>query len=546
MRAALPTLLAAVILVTACGKQSEPHPATANPPAPPAAPSAPAAPSQSTDAAAASRFFDPKANPDASFGAPLDPHQLTPSQLQYGLAPKRDPHVTYAPDVILMEDGDKAIRMAASDGITWVFDASAPHVSEFEEGKIVFATGRAVGRIGRLERSGDSVIVRLAPVKITDVVTDGHFIVDGPFHPKDFIFYGAPDFPSVRDLKAPATQPAMAWGTVDEAHLVRTAFIPVAAAAAGVPSGPPTPAPPAVIGQAPPFNFTNDGIKTFPGLEIYPVAGSDTSIGVEFDFNKDGVYLKSTGKLILVGAWIRFELKISHSQITKFGIKLGGAAAMQLEFESKSAQDRFVNAYLVADPSIDMVLPTPVAGLPLSLSVHTKFVFKTGFSAKTSTLSGRARYTLSGEVFIGKEDGFAGIRPKVEAKPEIDLADTIDGISVGINSMNLTFSVEPMIGIGAFGFTTGVYASVLFGGDVVKQSSVAMVSCRKGWMRAEAFAGVGYQLSGPFWDFVNTLLRSFTKFQLDKDVHFAEEPKPHLSLMNEATSIPPHCASAGQ
>ena len=111
-------------------------------------------------------------------GTPLDPHQLTPSQLLYGIAPKRDPRVVYAPDVILMEEGDKAIKMAASDGMTWVFDAAAPHVNELQEGKIVFATGRAVGRIGQITRAGGTVSVKLAPVQITEVIHQGHFLID--------------------------------------------------------------------------------------------------------------------------------------------------------------------------------------------------------------------------------------------------------------------------------------------------------------------------------------------------------------------------------
>jgi hypothetical protein len=115
--------------------------------------------------AAGDRFFDLAHNRGAAVGTPLDPRRLTPSQLQYGIPPKRDPRVTYAPDVILMEQGDKAINMAVSDGMTWVFDAAAPHVNEFQEGRIVFATGGAVGRIGQITSQGDTVTVKLAPVQ---------------------------------------------------------------------------------------------------------------------------------------------------------------------------------------------------------------------------------------------------------------------------------------------------------------------------------------------------------------------------------------------
>src|SRR5579883_3010695 len=139
-------------LLGACGRHATPPPSTGVS-VPPLRGTA------GTTEVSSQGFFDAKHNPGAATGVPVDPRNLTPTQLQYGIAPRRDPRVTYAPDVILMEEGDKAIRLTASDGMTWVFDASAPHVNEFQEGKVVFATGRAVGRIGQLTRSGDTVTV---------------------------------------------------------------------------------------------------------------------------------------------------------------------------------------------------------------------------------------------------------------------------------------------------------------------------------------------------------------------------------------------------
>ena len=245
----------ATLLVCGCAK----HPAA------PAATSAPAAavpPTHSqpaADQAASDRFFDPKENPGAVIGEPVDPRKLTASELQYGIAPKRDPRVTYAPDVIVMEQGDKAIKMAASDGMTWVFDAAAPHVSEFEEGRIVFATGRAVGRIGQMTRNGATVTVRFAPVQITEVIQEGHFLVDSPIRTQDFVIYTAPDFPSIVDLGAPPDQQAMRGAADDEApHLFRTAFIPTQGVAPAIPGlGTPVPAPPAAINSAPPLSLGN-------------------------------------------------------------------------------------------------------------------------------------------------------------------------------------------------------------------------------------------------------------------------------------------------
>src|SRR5665213_3383209 len=147
-------LILASIMLAACGKQSPPtaHPAAAASSMPAAEKThAPAATDAGTipgsqQGESAESFFDPKNYPDAVQGSIVDPAKLTPSERKYGMAPKRDARVTYQDGIILMEHGDEAIREAKSDGMTFSFDAKAEHVGEFAEGKIIFATGRVVGR----------------------------------------------------------------------------------------------------------------------------------------------------------------------------------------------------------------------------------------------------------------------------------------------------------------------------------------------------------------------------------------------------------------
>ena len=491
---------------------------------------------------AADRFFDAKQNTGAAIGTPVDPHKLTPTQLQYGIAPQRDPRVTYASDVILMEEGDRAIRMAASDGMTWVFDASAAHVSEFQQGRIVFATGRAVGRIGQLLRSGNTVTVKLAPVQITEVIHEGHFLIDSDFDPQNLITYTAPDFPATLDLSKPSANKAL-WVQGDQApHLVRTAAVvapPVPAIGEAPQPGAvafPQPAPPPAIATPKPLNLSD-------AFKVYPLVGSDASVGLEYDYNSKGVYVKSSGRLRFQGASIRFALDITDAKIRKFGMELKGAAGMEFNFESHSAQDMFVNAHQLGELPIDMTLPIPVAGVPLALTVHTKFVLNTGFSAKTSTLAANAKYTLEGQLFIGWEDGSPAVTPTLKPKTETDFGQTAAGVSVGINSMALDFMVQPMVGIGAFGFNTGVYIGVDFGGSVVSQSSIA-IPCRAGYMTGKVYSGVGYQLAGPFVAFVNTVLSSFTSYRIDQSGTLI--PGPEADILNEVTQIPSGCASAAK
>jgi hypothetical protein len=144
-------------------------------------------------------LFDLKSHPDAIILHPVDPAALTESQRKYGVAPTPDPKVEYQPGIIIMEHGDQAIRSFGSDGLTWTFDASAPHVNEFQMGKIVFATGRACGRIIMLKPQGDTVKVILGPVQLTEIIRSGSFAMDAPLDLDKMIPYVYPDFPQSAD-----------------------------------------------------------------------------------------------------------------------------------------------------------------------------------------------------------------------------------------------------------------------------------------------------------------------------------------------------------
>ncbi len=144
-------------------------------------------------------LFDLKSHPDAIILHPVDPAALTESQRKFGVAPTPDAKVEYQPGIIIMEHGDQAIRSFGSDGLTWTFDASAPHVNEFQMGKIVFATGRACGRIIMLKPQGDTVKVILGPVQLTDIIRSGSFAMDAPLDMDKMIPYVYPDFPQSSD-----------------------------------------------------------------------------------------------------------------------------------------------------------------------------------------------------------------------------------------------------------------------------------------------------------------------------------------------------------
>ena len=515
--------------ICACSKQGG-HPAPA---AQPAAVTQNPSPAALPSGGSNDEMFDAKRYPNAVTGVALDPEKLTPSQRKYGVAPQRDNAVTYAPDVILMEQGDQAIQGYGTDGVTWSFDASSPHVSEFQEGKIVFATGRAVGRIGQLTRSGGTVTVKLAPVQINEVIQDGHFIIDSDIDSAKALVYEAPDFPAIIDFKAAAAQPT-AWDGWQEGRLFKTQF----------PGGLGSVQMPTLTPMVPPVG---QEVMSLSGgaLTAFPLHGSDSSVGVGFGYHKSGLNMEASGSIVLKDAHMKFALDVQHFKIVTAGMNLSGASSLKVKLQAWSnANEVTVNAYQIVELPSDVSISIPVGGVPLSLTFHTSFVFNSGFSAKQSVLTAEGEYTASGDIFIGVRDGVPQVIPFAHTSAKTSLASSVQGVSVGINSLALSFKVEPMVGIGAFGFNTGVYVGVSFGGSVVKQSNVALSQCRGGYMNGVLNGGVGYQLPAKFVAVINGILSVFTKYRITGSGHLFEVPDyPFMKLDEE---FPTGCASGGK
>ena len=542
----VPTLILICVLLAACGKQSSPleKPATAAPRAPAPAAEASQVPtgagveisSGSQQGESAESFFNPKNYPDAVQGTFIDPQKLTASERKYGIAPKRDSRVSYQDGVILMEHGDEAIREAKTDGMTFIFDAKAEHVGELVEGKIVFATGRVVGRIGQLTRDGDTVTVKLAPIALTDVIKKGTFLMDSSFSAKDLIFYTAPDFPNTidntankqsSDLRREISEPRFLLADLPQG------MSPLASGLGKNLSIMEPPKPPTL--PAPELNLT-------AGLKVRPAVGSDGGIGINFAYIKNGVVFNAYGQLVLPSPRVQFLLDIDSSGIKTFGIEISGSIGLRMSVEATSNVDRYINVDSTTVTPIDITLPCPIAGVPLALNFSTSFTLHTKFAAKSSVLTSSGSWNLDGTLFVGKKGGKdSSAIPDV--KNTSSLAANVSGVSVGINTIGGGVKIRPMIGLGAFGFMTGVFMGVTFSAEVGKQASEARMDCHVANGSATIDSGVGYKMPAAFAKLINGILSIFTKYRMDQQGTLIQGWGG--PLFNRYENIPEGCSPAG-
>jgi hypothetical protein len=541
-------------------------------------------------------IFDMKLHPDATVIHPLDPHTLSESQIKFGIAPKRDPSVEYQPDIILMENGDKAIKSVASDGMTWTFDANAPQVSDFQEGKVVFATGRAVGRVLSLKRQGDSVSVILGPIQLTDVIRNGNFEMNQAVDLNNMISYVAPDYPQPPDPDQTKISfnrhmppdhvdermvlsrvsrdgrwtPASMVQTLANGHrasfyktghywsaaavhtnrrangygvgyggvrMERTSGqalqMPGAPGVTGIqplkiPIQPMTP--PATLGQIP--------IVNLQGGKAIPMAGSDGGIGVEYDYDKNGLKLRASGYMTIRNSGIQFFLHIKNG-IQDCGVRLNGNVGIKLHVNASSAQDFKANFHKKLWLPIDLSIPLGGA-VPLSLTFNSSFLIETAFSAKTSVLNAEGDYSLGAGIEAGYWQNAWRVNVPHHATANTDLGNSVEGISVGINSIVMGFDVRTTIGIGAFGFTTGVYAGLRFSGTALRAPNIGF-PCRQGTIEADMDTGVGYSIPGWATDAINFFISPFTDKKIDRAGTFLRGPSQQLFQM--VTQIPAGCAT---
>jgi hypothetical protein len=534
----LATMLGAAL--ASCAKK--PAPASTDP----RAAGAPAATASAADAQLEAAFnagklqdmFDLSLHPGATITRPIDPHTLTPSQVKFGISPKRDPSVEYQPDVIVMEQGDKAIKSIAGDGMSWTFDANAPQVSDFQEDKIVFATGRAVGRVLALKKQGNSVTVILGPVQLGEVIKNGSFAYDGPINLDNMIAYSAPDYPEppvadetkTSDLYAP---PIM---HMDDAGAGR--FLWVQQLTPGILGKPQIP-----TQYVQDINTAQQVINDPPSVDIQDMASSvfatSTGVGMQLRYNKNGLNVKATSQISIRNSGLSFFLTFKNGAPDTFGLQIKGAAGVMLAMDASAAQDFKVNLHKTLYIPIDLSIPLG-GPVPISLSFAQSFTISTAFSAKTSVLNAKGDYGFSGGLVAGCWHGSCKASTPAEVHANTDIGQSAQGISVGINSLVMGASIRALVGLGGFGFSTGVYGGLRFTGTVLRSPDIGF-ACRQGTIESYIDSGIGYSIPQWVLSAINFFLKPFTSKTVNPAGSLIKGPS--LRIFNGNTQVPGNCAT---
>jgi hypothetical protein len=530
-------------------------------------------------------------------GHPVKFSEMTESERRFGIAPKRGAGVEYQDNIILMEHGDQAIRSFASNGLSWTFDANAPQVNEFQVGKIVFATGRAVGRVLALEHHGDQVSAILGPVQLTDLVKRGKFAYNQPLDLSQAIAYVAPDYPGAVNssmLQTPGPQAGVRrdsggwhvaqyyavsdtgkWTPITtvrgssaphfrKPRLLRTNFVPVQGGAIppNVP-GTPIPIPPVPVPTLPApsvpspgnlGNFIPSPIPyPFPNLPMIPFNGLQATACSDCGGLGIRMYQEQHG----VKVWISVVFHLDHPHVLFYAaienggivanLQLVGGGGVTVKLDAASYPQFQGNIHEIGLIPIDITVPIGGVFLPLSVNLSQSVDLQTAFSAKTSTLHGEGGISLNGEIMADYTNGWHITKPRAELKQ--NLAGMVSGISVGINSIVFAVDQRLLVGVGALGFASGPYVDLISSITSLKGSSIATTLvlpspiCAQGTFNMSLGAGIGYSMPRVVASVINTVLGWFGAAPIKSTGTIIALPKRE-TLVDRRDEIPSGCSGS--
>jgi hypothetical protein len=478
---------------------------------------------------------------------------LTDAEFKYGASPTRTSEVTYQDDVIIMEHGAEAIRQASPDGLTWTIDANAPSAKDIEQGKIVFATGRAVGRVLVVNRSGSDLTVTLGPVELTDVVKDAKIKFDQTIDVNEMVAYTAPEYPGAATDLESFNQSSDAGGRDDGAVTVT----PVAWTGgspfrttdwAGEPSGPCNAVPAAagagsLIAQAARIVAPIVGLPGAMDLCGFTFTPFASGLGVDMVRNGDDAKIHAYAIFRLEHPSLSFDLVIAHGTIVTSEVQLNGAAGLTVQLEASSLTGGLNgNINKTFYVPVDLSLPIIGKALPLAMTFRQTLLIQTAFTAKTSTLTATGDYKFTGSLSAGLRNGNWGVGGPTSFHTNVNLADSMGGNSLGVNGLVFGYGARVIVGIGAFGFVTGPFVGVSTVVGLTKGSDLSVglgvQPCRSAILDMTIKVGVGFAIPEPLRNVLNFVLGQLHAAPIEG----SGGPAFEQPLIHKADKVPNGCA----
>lgn len=423
----------------------------------------------------------------------------TSAELTYGRAPSQDGRLEYQPDVVIVGGGAASIRAASVDGVSWLIDGRAPHAGEIVEGKVMFLTTRAVGRVLRVERRGVDLAVVLGPFEITDVIRNGRIKVHQAIAAGTVVTQLRPNAPDAVRLEAPALSSTAFGGTRGEpAQLVMR---PVSLVLVGQDAPQPPPATEGFCAAGmqctlPPATRTPAGsVKVEPFTFEAEFTDDSKTVGVNgtVSYSKPGT-MEWSGVLGVTfdkGA-IDVDCVIQGGKVTSSHAHLVGLRSVRIKAAAGSVTGEHTAKARLAFP-IEYNIPVP-AEPPFNLNFQFKAIVELAWTGKNSTISGEGEITFDGSP-LGIDISSSGSTLRDGgAKVSKEPVDHIEGVSMGPTGFVFAAQLKVLYGLGTSALSAGPFAAVTVSTGLTNGSSIGIVQCKQASVDVVVGGGVGYKI----------------------------------------------------
>ncbi|MEI6667624.1 MAG: hypothetical protein WCP29_05660 [Acidobacteriota bacterium] len=438
--------------------------------------------------------------------------ELTTAEVKYGVAPTPGPSVIYQPEVIIVGGGAEIIRSQGDNGFTWTIDGNAPHAGELAAGKIMFVTGRAVGRVIEIHRDGGNLVATLGPVDITELIHDAHLTFDQPVDFGEAIAYVTPELPGAITPVSPLM--AAAWPGAGPGG-VRTVALTTESTA---------------FGQADP---ASPDVTKLVNFKVVPFANS-SGVGLRAKSDKGGLLLTAEASIHLATPQLHVNLQIANGKVQEANLELTGAAGLTMRFDAGTDVGRSANVNGRFVPNTDFSIPIIGLGFPFAVTARQQFIIKTGFGVRNTTLSAVGDYTFGGSFKVGYSGKTWGLFGPTSFSAKQSLAQSMGGVSLGASGLNMDHQLKVIVGVGAAGFATGPYFAFNTGVGVSRGSDAGMLRCQGAELNVALIGGVGYFIPKAVTDAINFVLRALNvKYRVLGEGGFSSDP---LTIVHSAAT----------
>jgi hypothetical protein len=406
------------------------------------------------------------------------------ADLRFGQSVADRPEATLQPDVVVVGGGAgaKAVRSVTADGLSWRLDPRAKNARALAPGKVMFVTGRGVGRVLDLAEDRGDLLVTVGPVDITEVIRDGTFERPSVTLGDPLIYLAGEPFWADDEPAAPAR-----YGRSK----------PLSGPPAGRLADQPTqPAP-----------HRGGGARTRAhGYSVFSTCCTD-GVGAHFSYDDGGVRLVGTVTLTATKPDASFHLAIGAGRVTRAELEISGGFGIKVEFEAgiEDGHNHSKDFPIAADLSFPI---GQLAGIPLSFTVSQTLTVTTAFGAKVGTVKGSGEFSLAGSIGFGYANGSFGPRVTPDVKRRSSLINSLTGVPVGVMGLLIRHGVRFTVGINAFVFKAGIYAELAtsYGMTLGSALGAAYAHCRGVGLGVRVNFGIGYSILEPVVKVINKFL----------------------------------------